>query len=298
MNDTWLILDCNFLCYRALWGIGELSYNGIQTGVAFGFLSDMLGFQTRFGAQHVIFCFDSKQSKRKKLYPQYKANRHKPDKNATPEEIEEQKLHQLEFYKQVYYLRETILPDLGYGTKTMMTPGYEADDWVSQACNILARDYPYDTKIIISGDYDLLQCLNSTTELYDPTRKKRHTNQSFYKKYGISPGLWPKVKAIAGCQSDNIQGIPSVGEKTAIKYLKFMLARKYKSYKNITSPKGVETIKQNYILTKLPFENGLPDYYFNKEQPDNGKWRQVTKSLGMTMLINAKPQVRKRKGVI
>ena len=290
MADVWLILDCNFLCYRTLWSIGELSHNGIQTGVAFGFLSDMLSLEHRFGAQHVIFCFDSKQSKRKRLYPIYKNNRHIPNKNATPEEAEIQKLEQYEFYDQVNQLRSVILPNLGYENKIMMTPGYEADDWIAKSCALVLNDHPKDKIIIVSGDHDLFQCLNDSIEMYNPNQMKLHTLASFYKKYGIVPALWPNVKAIAGCPSDNIKGVPGVGEKSALSYLKETLP-KNKRHQAILDNQDI--INRNMILTKLPLD-GLPDYYFNKAQPDNEKWGRVTKLLGMTTLVNARPQIRKR----
>ena len=292
MNDTWLILDCNFLCYRTLWSIGELSHNGIQTGVAFGFLSDMLGFQTRFEAQHVIFCFDSKQSKRKKLDPLYKSNRHIAHKDATPEEIEAQKLEQDKFYGQVYNLRTAILPSLGYEDKIMMSPGYEADDWIAKSCSLVLDTYPNDKIIIVSGDHDLLQCLSNSITMYNPNQKILHTLDSFYKKYEIIPTLWPKIKAIAGCPSDNIKGVPGVGEKSALLYMKEKLPRN-KRHQAILDNFAI--INRNMVLTKLPLK-GLPDYYFNKAQPNNEKWRQVTESLGMTILTNTRPQVRKRGG--
>ena len=290
MSDTWLILDCNFLCYRTLWGVGKLSYNGISTGVVFGFLSDMLSLEHRFGAQHVIFCFDSKQSKRKQLDPTYKSNRHKPNKDITPEEAIAQELEQHEFYEQVNSLRSVVLPNLGYENNIMMTPGYEADDWIAKSCELVSKNYPEDNKIIVSGDHDLFQCLDTVTEIYDPNQRKLHTLGSFYKKYEIVPALWPKVKAIAGCSSDNIKGVPGVGEKSALLYIKNTLL-KSKRYQAILDNQDI--INRNMILTTLPL-NGLPDYYFNKSQPDNEKWRQVTKSLGMETLINARPQTRKR----
>ena len=294
MTDTWLILDCNFLCHRAKWAIGDLSHNGEQTGVLFGFLSDVLGLEQQFQAQHVIYCFDVGTSKRKEMLPCYKATRHQPTKNATPEDIEETKQEYKRFRKQVHTLRTQTLPALGY-PNILAAPGYEADDWIARACLTIAQHWPFDQAVIITADHDLLQCIAVNVNWYNPNQKQVHTLSSFREKYGILPRSWCTVKALAGCSGDNIPGITGVGEKTAIKYLRGEL--KPGKILDKLNEEEQHIRAQNLPLVKLPLGR-TPEPTLIKQTQDIIKWRKVTADLGMTSLIKARKKslsLRKRK---
>ena len=85
MSEKYLLLDCNYLCHRAKHSTGDLSYGGDATGVIYGFLKSLSGFQDFFNTSNFVFCWDSNTSKRKEIYPEYKANRE--NKEYTDEEI-------------------------------------------------------------------------------------------------------------------------------------------------------------------------------------------------------------------
>ena len=92
MGRKYLLLDCDYLCHRALHSTGGLSYHGSATGVIYGFLKSLSGFQDLFNTSNFIFCWDSptKHLHRKTLYPEYKENRDWDKK--TPEEQVSDKL--------------------------------------------------------------------------------------------------------------------------------------------------------------------------------------------------------------
>ena len=99
MLRRYLILDCNYLAHRAKHVFGDLSHEGSMTGVIYGFLKDLLILSERFNTQRFIFCWDSKSSKREKIYPLYKANR-----KAIEYTKEEQEFYKA-FQNQMYLLR-------------------------------------------------------------------------------------------------------------------------------------------------------------------------------------------------
>jgi len=67
-----IILDCNYLCHRAKHIFGDLTYDGNATGVIYGFLKSLSAFQDLFNTSNFVFCFDSRTSKRKEIYPNIK----------------------------------------------------------------------------------------------------------------------------------------------------------------------------------------------------------------------------------
>ena len=75
----WILLDCPYLCHRMKHTMGDLSFKGAATGIIYGFLKSLSGFQDLFRTSNFVFCWDSKTSKRKEIYPEYKANRDKKE---------------------------------------------------------------------------------------------------------------------------------------------------------------------------------------------------------------------------
>lgn len=288
--DSWLVLDCNFLCYRARYSTGELTHNGVPTGTTFGFLTSLVNLQEAFQADYVVFCFDLGEPKRKTLLPCYKANRHKPPKEVSEEEKEELEKASKNFRIEVKRIRKDTLPRMGY-KNILSFPGYEADDWIAYACETIQKRWPEDEVIIVSADHDLYQCLSGQVRMYNPCAKQVVTLQGFKSKYGILPSNWALVKAISGCRGDNIPGIDGVGESTAIKFLLGGLPKTSKKRKSIEL--GSTVIERNIPLVSLPFAY-ITKPPLKKSLPDIESWRTITKELGMDTLIFAGPYVSRR----
>lgn len=236
----YILIDSNNLAWIAHHSTGELSLEEKRVGVIYGFLRFLFQYAKLFESNKFIFCFDSKASKRKKIYPQYK---YKRSKDLTKEQIRDK----LFCYKQITELRLNILPQLGF-KNIYIKSGYEADD-------LIACFAPCVKNIIVSSDEDLYQLLYATEFIYKPKSKKKYDYVKFIEQYSIEPDKWAQVKAIAGCSSDNVEGIQGVGEKKAIKYLNKELV-KGKIYDRIID--GEDTINRNMRLVFLPFKELSP----------------------------------------
>ena len=228
-----LLVDANYLCHRARWTTGDLSYKGRKTGIVFGFLNQVHQLATEIAPSNVVFVWDSQQSLRKERFPFYKEHRRsEPDPEAA--------LH----YAQFNDLRENILPQMGF-VNNFRQEGYEADDVIATICQTAI--FP---SIIASSDEDLLQLLSHDTSMYNLGKKSMVTYRDFRKEKGIHPKRWVEVKKIAGCPTDSVPGVPGVGEKTAILYLRGKLKPGSKKIADIEA--NTELIERNDWLVRLP----------------------------------------------
>jgi len=280
MSRKYLLLDCNYLCHRAKWSTGGLTYDGDATGVIYGFLKSLSGFQNLFNTSNFVFCWDSKTSKRKEIYPEYKAQREK--KEYTDEEIEFDRA----FRKQMKKLRTTYLPMIGF-RNVFVQKGYESDDIIASIC--CQENKSIDNEfVIISSDKDLYQCISPSVSFYNPQTSKILTFQGFKKKYGIESYEWGNVKSLAGCTTDNVKGIEGIGEIRAIQFLNGNLNPKSKAMQNIKNPDSDEILFRNQKLVILPFE-GTQQFKLRRDNLSEQGWRQVTKMLGMKSIRDRMP---------
>jgi len=271
MNQRHLILDSNYLAHRAKYVFGNLSDKGSATGVIYGFLKDLLILRDKFQTNHFVFCWDHPFSKRQNLLPAYKQHREKEFDSKEEQEFE------LEFQRQIIALRDTYLPIIGF-CNIFWQVGYEADDIIAMVCKNL--NPATEEGIIVTADQDLYQLLRINITWYNP-RTKEHLNVSkFKKKYGIKPKQWIKVKAIAGCHSDNVPGVPGVGEKTAIKYLRGELNPSYKTYQAIKNH-WQDIVLRNRPLVELPLNGTISRSLKEADNVTQEGWNEVTKALGM-----------------
>lgn len=251
-----ILLDCNAVCYRAHYTTKHLeSSDGTPTGIIYGFFSQLKTIVEQVGDPKLVFCWDSNESKRKKMYKPYKANRNKK-RNEDPSIFNS--------FMQFDELRTQILPALGI-QNNFMYEGYEADDIIAKICKAFRRDI-----VIASNDQDLYQCLNEEISIYKLAAATFYTVNNFYAEFGgISPLQWADVKAIVGCSSDNIAGIRGVGVKTAVKWLhdESMFNAK------IECPAGDKIMQRNYPLVELPLAGTpMPDIKFT--ELDYDKWKE------------------------
>ena len=283
MNKKYLLLDCPYLCHRAKHTTGGLNYDGNATGVIYGFLRSLSGFQDLFNTHNFVFCWDSNTSIRKELYPEYKANRE--NREYTDEEIEFDKA----FRKQMKKLRTAYLSMIGF-KNVFIQRGYESDDIIAEiSLHNIKED---DEAVIITSDKDLYQCIEHNVSIYNPQTNKILTLQGFKKQYGIRPHEWSLVKAIAGCTTDNIKGVYRVGEKIAIKYLQGRLTKGI-AYSDIISLPGKTTFDRNYPLVKLPMK-GTQQFKLKRDNLSEPGWKQVTELLGMKSIRDKMPFGKKR----
>jgi len=238
MTERYIILDCNYLCHRAFHRLQDLSYEEMKTGVIFGFFNTILHVALKLKGKNFIFCWDSKESFRKKENTAYKASR--TEREITPEDKEAYDMAFAQFDE----IRNEILPKIGFHN-VFMQDGLEADDLIAW----LVKNLDISDSYIVSADNDLWQLLDKVRGIYQIDKKKTLTEMDFITEYGIFPHQWPEVKAIAGDKSDNIVGVEGVGIKTAIKFLK----KERISKKQFTSIWGNQKLKEeNLKLILLP----------------------------------------------
>lgn len=285
-NRRWIIVDVSCLSYRALYSTGGLTSGPESTGTLYGFLAEVERLRQRFQSNLFAFCFDAKtKSKRREIYPQYKANR-----IATTDPIQAEA--RASMHRQVDLLRSEVLRDLGY-KNLFYEDGYEADDSIASCVDQIPT---HDAEVIIvSADSDLYQLLGGKVVQYNPCSKnverQVYTEGELAKDYwGIRPNQWARVKAISGCEIDNVEGVEGVREKTASKYIMNKLngPKREAIHKFIRS----ETYPLNLRLCTLPFEGTLwtaPTY----ERPERKDWNEVCRRLGFPSLADRERPERK-----
>jgi DNA polymerase I len=255
-----LLFDMQNICWRSEFAMSPLTVEPFgEITAVFGGLKTMLKIAKETGENwdYVYCCFDTQTSLRKQISPTYKAKRAAV---KDPEKIE----LKARFNKQMNYM-SIILRHLGF--TTLEVGGFEADDLIAKQCVDNQGAY----KVIISNDEDLYQLLDTNTIIYKSEKGGvyRKIDVDYFRgKYGIEPSQWAMVKAIAGCETDEIDGITGVGEKRAIQYLRDELTPKYK----VKITEGAEIIKQNLRLVVLPFTeatipklNTKTKFVFNSE---------------------------------
>ena len=265
-----IIFDSNYVAYVNKFSLSQgLSYQGTHTEIIFGFLKQVLSLAEQFKDYNVVFCWDSKESLRKKICPEYKTNR---KENLTEEQKEANQIA----YAQFDILRKTILPELGFNNN-FMENGYESDDLIASL--VLTRT---DKPMVISSDKDLYQLLDHCN-IYSITKREIYNKELFTREYSIRPSRWVTIKSIAGCNTDNIKGVEKVGEKTVIKYLKGEIKPTTKTYDSIVN----FDISINRKLIELPFI-GCPD--INAKICSNNltrkKFISVFEKFGLQSFIN------------
>lgn len=273
---TVLLVDVSNLAWRALHAFSKnpipLTYQNKRVETLFGFLRDTDNLRRLFSPSICMFCFDEGPSLRKTIYPDYKEGR--GSDNPSDKQVSDRRA----LREQVCRLREEVLPAMGY-QNMVSHEGYEADDLIASCCLNLPRGAE---AVIVSSDQDLYQLLSNRVSIYNAHAKRMVTIDSFRQTYGIIPQAWPKVKAIAGDDSDGVPGVPRVGISTAIKHLKGDLGSWTKAHRNIKM--SSELIRRNIKLVTLPYP-GTPVPDFIPDNYSDKKWNEVVKSLGMDSLV-------------
>jgi ribonuclease HI len=192
------LLDGSSYIYRAYYGYRDFATAaGMPTNAVFGFTKMLLNLLQENQPDYLAVIFDPPREEtfRRELYPEYKANR-----DAMPEDLTDQ----------IQYIRK-ILQALNIST--MKVAGFEADDVIATLAQRYASD---EIKVtVVTGDKDLMQIVNQKTTLLDTMKDKRSGPQEVLERFGVPAERVPDVLGLAGDTSDNIPGVPGVGEKTA-----------------------------------------------------------------------------------
>ncbi|MDR1921918.1 MAG: DNA polymerase I [Candidatus Adiutrix sp.] len=196
-------MDASAFIHRSFHAIRNLSTkDGRPTGAAYGFASTLLKFLKDKKPEAFAVVFDScGPSRRHEIYPDYKANRGPMD----PDLAAQQKP-----------IREIVS---AMGIFMLEEPGFEADDLIAASARRFADEGI--EVVIISGDKDFYQLLSDRISMYDPDPKKDSalTEAAFRERFGLAPATFLDLQALMGDSSDNIPGVPRVGEKTAQKLI-------------------------------------------------------------------------------
>jgi DNA polymerase-1 len=202
-----LLLDGHSLAYRAFFALKDanlVTVTGQHTEGVYGFTSMLIKVLGDERPTHVAVAFDvSRTTFRSEAFPEYKANR-----SETPEN----------FRGQVDLVKEVLT---ALKIPSVELAGYEADDVIATlASRAVAEGYDV---LICSGDRDTFQLVNDHVTVLYPRRGvsdlTRMTPSAVQDKYGLSPAQYPDFAALRGDPSDNLPNIPSVGEKTAAKWV-------------------------------------------------------------------------------
>lgn len=271
-KQTWIVIDVPCLAWRSFYSIGDLSYDGVATGILYSVLHDISSLTDRFGTDRIAFCFDNGRPLRCDIYPEYKASRQKKAEQ-NPELAKAKGSVQ----QQLKMLETDYLPAIGFNN-VFSQKGFEADDQVAAVVYQLTHDGH--RAIVVGSDHDLLQLIDYKVRVWNPVKSLLITKKIFRRQYGIGPAQWSLVKSVAGCATDGIKGIEGVGEKTAIKWIQGILDVNSKARYAIVQ--GTDIIERNWKLVHLPFA-GVQKIELQEDSVTRSKIEAVTKRLGIKM---------------
>ncbi|HEU5036054.1 MAG TPA: 5'-3' exonuclease H3TH domain-containing protein, partial [Nocardioides sp.] len=203
-----LLLDGHSLAYRAFFALPVENFStttGQHTNAVYGFTSMLINVLRDEQPTHVGVAFDvSRQTFRMEEYAEYKAKR-----NKTPSEFSSQ-----------LPLIEEVLDALRI--PFLKKEGYEADDIIATLVTRALED-PEMEVLILTGDRDSLQLVTDRSTVLYPMRGvsdlARMTPEAVEAKYGVPPARYPELAAIVGETSDNLPGVPGVGQGYAAKWI-------------------------------------------------------------------------------
>lgn len=258
MADKLLIVDGSSLFFRAFYALPLLkTKKGIYTNAVYGFVSMLENFIEEQNPEYIVVCFDQKgKTFRHEEYKEYKGTRDK-----TPTELEQQ-----------WPMVREILDYMNI--VTLDSPTYEADD-IAGTLAEMGKEKGLHVSLL-TGDRDYLQLVDKNTIVY--LTKKGITNTEKYdekrirEEYELTPNQLIDLKGLMGDSSDNIPGVPGVGEKTGLKLLsQFGSMEEIYNHLDEVSGKKLKENLENYktqafmskrlgtIVKHVPLKDSLED---------------------------------------
>ena len=279
------LIDGNSYIYRAYFAIPYLSNSkGLPTNAIYGFTNMLMKVIKEESPDYLAIAFDSKGPTRRHIeYEDYKA--HRP---AMPAPLSQQ----------VPYIHRMVE---AFNIPVLIMEGVEADDIIGTIARKAEKDGM--EVIIITGDKDIFQIISSHIKIYDTLKNKYFGIDDVKERFGTGPERVVEVMGLMGDSSDNIPGVPGIGEKTAK-----ALIEEYGTIENllnnlekIKKPKLKESLRENTELARLSrslatIQTDIPIETEYKElsisEPDNEKLFPLLKELEFTtMLKMAAPDV-------
>ncbi|MEJ7716741.1 MAG: 5'-3' exonuclease H3TH domain-containing protein [Thermoleophilaceae bacterium] len=199
------LIDGNSLAYRAFYALPETiaTSRGMPTNAIFGFASMLVKILTEYGSTPTLVVWDAGLSGREQVYTEYKAQR-----IAKPDLLSEQWPH-------LAPLAEA------FGYQNVKVPGYEADDVIATLCR-QAHERGVEV-MVVTGDRDAFQLVEPGVRVMATSRgiteTKIYDREAVIDRYGIPPESIPDFYGLKGDTSDNIPGVPGIGDKTAAQLL-------------------------------------------------------------------------------
>ncbi|BFH64444.1 DNA polymerase I [Paenibacillus azoreducens] len=261
-----ILIDGNSIIYRAFFAMPPLTNTkGLHTNAVYGFTNMLLRLIEDHKPTHMMVAFDAgKVTFRHEGYQEYKGGREK-----TPPELSEQ-----------FPLLKELLQ--GFGISQFELGGYEADDIIGTVSRI-AEEADHEI-LVVTGDKDMLQLASDHVQV-GLTRKgvteiETYSPEQIQERYGLTPLQIIDLKGLMGDASDNIPGIPGVGEKTALKLL-----HQFGSVEEVLANTGelkgkmkekIETHADDAVLSKklatiyreVPLDKSFDDMVFNGLKED------------------------------
>jgi DNA polymerase I len=206
-HDELFLIDGNSLAYRAFFALPEsiATSTGFPTNTIFGFASMLVKLLTEYGPKPTLVVWDAGSSGRKEVSEDYKATR-----TSRPDLLKEQWPH-----------LEPLVEAFGY--RNVQVDGFEADDVIA---TIAARAREANVPVmVVTGDRDAFQIIDPESRVKvmatgrGITDTKVYDHQAVIDRYGIGPELIPDFYGLKGDTSDNIPGVPGIGDKTASELL-------------------------------------------------------------------------------
>lgn len=239
--DRLVLIDGHSILNRAFYGLPDLTDSkGLHTNAVYGFLNILFKVLEEEQADHAAVAFDLKEPTfRHEMYDAYKGTR-KP----MPQELLEQ----------IPIIKEGLS---AMGIPILTLPGYEADDilgTVAKACQAQEVDVS-----VVSGDRDLLQLADTHIKIRIPkttgsgTQVKDYYPEDVKREYQVTPLEFIDVKALMGDSSDNIPGVPSIGEKTASSMIAAYgsIENAYSHLEELQPPRARKALGEHYDMAVM-----------------------------------------------
>lgn len=232
-----MIVDSHAIAHTAKHRTKGYHKNGSETGIIHGFLERVLSTINIIKPDNIVFSWDNRNSKRRKIYPKYKIER------VELRKTDEYELHKMAM-KQFNILREEIIPAFGF-VNSFSFDGYEADDIAGK---IVRNNVEYKI-VLVTRDSDWYQLLGANTKLWNISSMRYYTQKNLLEDHGMTTDEFVMAKALS-----YVKGIQLA---TARKFLHNDLKEESKAYKSIE----LDWLAVNttyFDLCYLPFDN-CPD---------------------------------------
>src|ERR1700749_2349723 len=203
MPDELFLIDGNSLAYRAFFALPEsiATSTGVPTNAIFGFASMLVKILTDYGPKGTVVVWDKGSRGRKRVYAEYKA----------------QRARRPSLLKELWPAFEPLVSAFGY--QNLAVEGYEADDVIASIVQRARQEDPPIPVMVVTGDRDAYQLVDDGVRIMTTSRgitdTKVYDREGVIERYGIPPELVPDFIGLKGDTSDNIPGVPGIGDKTA-----------------------------------------------------------------------------------